>query len=234
MCDSLPIILEPLNEPEKTDSAGPAFTREREARIRAEYANRQKDELLLVIAHELRNPLNSIAGWIELLDSEKLTEPMNRRAIQAIRRSAKLQRKIIEDLLDGNGKMRLDLAEIEIAPLFDNALLDTRLLAEAKKIELDCRIPANLGCLKADFHRLEQVLWNLITNAVKFTPEGGRIRVIFEPFRQAENNGTREGLGLGLAIVYRIIELHGGSIRADSAGGGKGSVFTVWLPASSL
>lgn len=264
MSDPTVALFKPLDKFE--DMVGECFEfirREREARVRAETANRQKDEFLMIVAHELRNPLNLIVGWLELLQYEKLNEQAARRAIESINRGVKRQVKLIEDLLDvsqiSNGKLRLNLREIEIAPIFEDVLNDFKVLAEAKQIELEANFAPDLGQLTADSHRLEQVLWNLLANAVKFTAPGGKICVtterqelhleitvsdtgqgidseflpfVFEPFRQAEQSAIakREGLGLGLSIVRRIIELHGGSIEADSAGCGQGAVFTIQLP----
>lgn len=264
MSDPTTSLFKPLEKFEET--VGQCFeliTREREARVRAETANCQKDEFLMMVAHELRNSMNTVLGWLELLQSEKLNEATARRAVESINRSAKRQAKLIEDLLDvsqiSNGKFRLNLREIEIVPVFEDVLNDFEVLAEARQVKVEAVIAPDLGRLTADAHRLEQVLWNLLTNAVKFSADGGKIGVtarktepyleiivsdtgrgidseflpfVFEPFRQAEHtdNGAREGLGLGLSIVRQIIELHGGSIRADSDGCDRGSVFTIRLP----
>lgn len=264
MSDPKAALFKPLDKFEETvGECFEHFTREREARVRAETANRQKDEFLMMVAHELRNSMNSIVGWLELFQSEKLNKPTARQAIESINRSVKRQVKLIEDLLDAsqisNGKFRLNLRDIEIVPVFEDVLNDFKVLAEAKQVKLEAIIAPDLGQLTADSHRLEQVLWNLLANAVKFTANGGMICVtakqkephleitvsdtgrgidseflpfVFEPFRQAEHSAsvTREGLGLGLSIVRQIVELHGGSIKADSAGCGKGSVFTIRLP----
>lgn len=264
MSDPKASFFKPLDKFEAT--IGECFeliTREREARVRAEIANRQKDNFLMMVAHELRNSMNSIVGWLELFQSEKLNKPTAGRAIESINRSVKRQVKLIEDLLDvsqiSNGKFRLNLRDIEIVSVFEDVLNDFKVLAEAKQVNLEAVLAPNLGQLTADSHRLEQVLWNLLANAVKFTASGGKICVtaaqkeahleisvsdtgrgidseflpfVFEPFRQAEQSagGTREGLGLGLSIVRQIIELHGGTIKADSAGCEKGTVFTIRLP----
>lgn len=257
-------LFKPLKNLEDTIGECREFIkREHAARECAEAANRQKDEFLIIIAHELRNPMNSIIGWLEMLQGEKLNEPTTKRAIEAIKRGVKLQAKILEDLFDvsriSTGKLRLNLHEIEVAPVLERVLNDFKVLAEAKQIEIKAIFSPNLGRLTADSYRLEQVLWNLLSNAVKFTANGGKIRVtaerqefhleiavsdtgqgidskflpfIFEPFRQAEHSvdERRDGLGLGLSIVRRIIELHGGSIKADSVGCGQGAVFTIRLP----
>ena len=264
MTDRTALLFKPFEKFEET--AGECcelIMREREARVRAETANRQKDDFLILVAHELRNSMNSIAGWVELLRYEELNGPTAKTAIWSINQSFKRQVKLVEDLLDvsqiRHGKFCLSLHEIEIVPVLEDILNSFRLLTEARQIELEVFFAPNLGQLTADSHRLEQVLWNLLANAVKFTGNGGKICVtaayrglhleitvsdtgqgidseflpfVFEPFRQAGQgaDGKREGLGLGLSIVRQIIELHGGSIRADSAGCGKGSVFTIRLP----
>ena len=264
MSDLTVALFKPFEKFEET--AGECIellTREREARVRAETANRQKDEFLMIVAHELRNSMNSIVGWLELLRHEELSGPIARKAIESINRGVKRQVKLIADLLDlsqiSNGKLRLDLREVEMVPVLEEALNEFKVLAEARQIELEVNFGRNLGRLTADSHRLEQVLSNLLANAVKFTGDGGKICVtaaqkelhleitvsdtgqgidseflpfVFEPFRQVEQNanGKREGLGLGLSIVRQIINLHGGTIKADSAGCGKGSTFTIRLP----
>jgi signal transduction histidine kinase len=264
MSDLKVALFKPFEKFEET--AGECFellTREREARVRAETANRKKDEFLMIVAHELRNSMNSIVGWLELLRHEELSGPIARKAIESIDRGVKRQVKLIEDLLDlsqiSNGKLRLDLREVEMLPVLEEALNEFKVLAEARQIELEADFGRNLGRLMADSHRLEQVLSNLLANAVKYTEAGGKVCVmaaqeelyleitvsdtgqgidseflpfVFEPFRQVAHkaNGKREGLGLGLSIVRHLIDLHGGTIKADSAGCGKGSMFTIRLP----
>lgn len=264
MRDLTALLFKPFEKFEETlGECSELLTREREARVRAETANRQKDDFLMIVAHELRNSMNSIAGWVELLRHEKLNGPTAKTAIWSINQSVKRQVKLVEDLLDvsqiRHGKFCLSLREIEIVPVLEDVLKNFRLLTEARQIELKAIFAPNLERLTADSHRLEQVLWNLLANAVKFTGDGGKICVtaaqkelhleisvsdtgqgidseflpfVFEPFRQAgySANGKRQGLGLGLSIVRQIIELHGGSIKADSGGCGKGSVFTIRLP----
>ena len=264
MRDLTALLFKPFEKFEETlGECSELVTREREARVRAETANRQKDDFLMIVAHELRNSMNSIAGWVELLRHEKLNGPTAKTAIWSINQSVKRQVKLVEDLLDvsqiRHGKFCLSLREIEIVPVLEDVLKNFRLLTEARQIELKAIFAPNLERLTADSHRLEQVLWNLLANAVKFTGDGGKICVtaaqkelhleisvsdtgqgidseflpfVFEPFRQAgySANGKRQGLGLGLSIVRQIIELHGGSIKADSGGCGKGSVFTIRLP----
>ncbi|HEY8562585.1 MAG TPA: HAMP domain-containing sensor histidine kinase [Pyrinomonadaceae bacterium] len=262
MSDSGCALFEPLEKLQKSlGECFEFFTREREARVRAETISRQKDEDLLIVAHELRNSMNVIAGWLASLQAGKLNKPAAERAIESIDRGVKRQVKIIDDLLDApgitGGKLRLELREIEVDRFLEGVLSDFKILAAAKRIRLEAVFAPHLGKLTADPQRLDQVLCNLLANAVKFTQPGGKIRIaaarrelhleitisdtgqgidskflpfVFEPFRKAENSKW-EGLGLGLSIVRRMIDLHGGSIEAESAGCGKGAVFTIRLPA---
>lgn len=264
MSDAQTILYQPFDElKSKVGECFEIFERERSARIRAENDNRQKDAFLAIVAHELRNPLQSIVGWLELLRCETLEEPTGRRAIEAINRGVRLQTKIIEDLLDvyriTNGKLQLNLCETEIAPLIEGVLGDINNLVEAKRISIEASLAPDLGMLTADTARLEQVLWNLLSNGIKFTPPDGKIWVkagrtrsgveisiidngrgiesellprIFDPFIQSApfSGGRENGIGLGLSIVRQIVELHGGNIRAESAGCEQGAKFTVRLP----
>jgi signal transduction histidine kinase/DNA-binding response OmpR family regulator len=235
-------------------------------------ANRIKDEFLATLSHELRTPLNAILGWTQLLrsddgkaapaDGEELTH-----GLEVIERNARSQAKLIEDLLDVSrittGKMRLNVRPSEIGKIVLAAADVVRPAAEAKQIKVDCQLDpaAAASTITADPDRLQQVFWNLLSNAAKFTPSGGRItceltrqgedvvlRVtdtglgidpkflpcVFDRFRQADSSSTRSqgGLGIGLTIVRHIVELHGGTVRAESAGEGAGSTFTVTLPIS--
>jgi PAS domain S-box-containing protein len=236
---------------------------ERQARNDAEAASRLKDEFLATVSHELRSPLNSIMGWLHVLDSGQLGSAESRQAIDKIRRNVKTQARLIDDLLDVSriitGKLRLDVRRVEPLALVDAAVETMRAAAEAKRIELSVREDAVATVVAADPDRLAQVLWNLLSNAIKFTPEGGRVEVglqqvgtqlqisvadtgegiepaflphVFERFRQAEsaNRRGRQGLGLGLAVVRHIVEMHGGGVEAHSAGKGEGATFIVKLP----
>jgi signal transduction histidine kinase/ActR/RegA family two-component response regulator len=238
------------------------------AREEAERAGRMKDEFLATLSHELRTPLNAILGWAQVLrqacdDKEEVATGM-----EVIERNARLQAQLIEDLLDMSriisGKIRLDLQPVDPAAVVDAALETVRPAADAKSILLERVISPGKpgGTLRGDAGRLQQVLWNLIANAVKFTPEGGTVTVVlrrephaveftvtdtgegidpeflphlFERFRQADASPGRKhgGLGLGLAIVKQLVELHGGTVRADSEGAGRGSTFIVRLPAAA-
>jgi signal transduction histidine kinase len=236
---------------------------EREARAAAEAAGVMKDEFLATLSHELRTPLNAIVGWARLLRSGTLDAERTARALETIERNAHSQSRLIEDLLDVSsiisGKMSLEVRPIQLAPVLDAALDAVRPAAEAKAIRLERSLTPEMVMIQGDPDRLQQVVWNLLANGVKFTPEGGSIRVslerrgqraviavsdtgrgiepeflphVFEPFRQADGSITRShgGLGLGLAIVKRLVELHGGTAMAESPGPGQGSTFVVQLP----
>ncbi len=229
----------------------------------AEAANRIKDEFLAILSHELRTPLNPILGWSKLLKSRKLNEASTKQAIETIERNAKLQVQLIDDLLDVSrilrGKLKLNLATIDLASIVQAALQTICLSAEVKSIEILLELQNDIGKVLGDANRLQQVICNLLTNAVKFTPAGGKVEIhleevdsqiqmrvtdtgigitpeflpyIFEYFRQADSTTTRKfgGLGLGLAISRHLIELHGGTIMAESAGEGQGASFTLRLP----
>ncbi|MBW4565735.1 MAG: response regulator [Mojavia pulchra JT2-VF2] len=237
--------------------------REQAAREAAEAANRIKDEFLAVLSHELRSPLNPIIGWTKLLQTREFDSAGLKKAITTIERNAKLQAQLIEDLLDVSrilqGKLNLNMAPVNLAPVIEAALETVRLAAEAKDIQIQTILDNSLGRVLGDSGRLQQVIWNLLSNAVKFTPEGGKIEIqleridtqaqitvsdtgkginpdflpyVFEYFRQADSTTTRKfgGLGLGLAIVRHLIELHGGTAGAESLGEGQGAIFTVRLP----
>ncbi|WNN88414.1 PAS domain S-box protein [Gloeocapsopsis dulcis] len=226
--------------------------------------NRIKDEFLAVLSHELRSPLNPILGWTKLLQSGKLDAAKTAQALATIERNAKLQTELIEDLLDVSrilqGKLSLNIRQVNLAMTVEAALETVSLAAQAKAIEIQTTFDAQVGVL-GDSSRLQQIVWNLVSNAVKFTPPGGRVAVrltrvgnqaqitvtdtgkgidpeflpyVFEYFRQEDGATTRQfgGLGLGLAIVRHLVELHGGSVAADSLGEGQGATFTVKLPIS--
>ncbi|MBV8885777.1 MAG: response regulator [Chroococcidiopsidaceae cyanobacterium CP_BM_RX_35] len=237
--------------------------REQTARAEAEQANRVKDEFLAVLSHELRTPLNPILGWSKLLKTGRLNATKTAEALSVIERNAQLQTQLIEDLLDVSrilqGKLVLTINPVDLKFVIAAAQETVRLAAEAKGIEVETTFEPGVGTISGDAARLQQVVWNLISNAVKFTPEGGRVIVrlaqvnnhaqiqvtdtgkgisaeflpyVFDYFRQADSATTRKfgGLGLGLAIVRQIVELHGGTVKADSPGEGQGATFTVTLP----
>lgn len=270
------------------------YEAEQTAREAAENANRIKDEFLAVLSHELRSPLNPILGWAKLLQTRKLDEKTIPQALKTIERNAQLQAQLIEDLLDISrilqGKLSLNILQVDLASVIYAAMETVRLSAEAKSIKMHVSLEPNLGQVLGDSSRLQQVVWNLLSNAVKFTPEGGRVEIrleavggwgdgeiggwgdggdkennsslpthnsslstpyaqitvtdtgkgidpnflpyVFEYFRQENSSTTRKfgGLGLGLAIVRHLVELHGGTVQVQSEGENRGATFTVRLP----
>jgi PAS domain S-box-containing protein len=241
--------------------------REQAAREQAEQANRLKDEFLAILSHELRTPLNSILGWAKLLQKANLNEIKTAKALATIERNAELQANLIEDLLDVSrilqGKISLNISSIDLASTIQAALETVHLAAEAKSIQIETNLAPNTGRVSGDSTRLQQMVWNLLFNAVKFTPRGGRVEIrlaevdrfaqivvsdngkgiptnflphVFEYFRQEDGTTTRTfgGLGLGLAIVRHLVELHGGTVAVASEGEGQGATFTVKLPLMSI
>ena len=239
------------------------FRLEKAAREEAERVNRIKDEFLAVLSHELRSPLNPILGWAKLLQGRKLDEQATQRALETIERNAKLQTQLIEDLLDVSrilqGKMVLNVTQVDLIGVIKTAIETVRLAGEAKHIEIHTVFAADVKQVSGDAARLVQVVWNLLSNAIKFTPEGGRVEVrldrvgnhariqvedtgkginsdflpyVFDYFRQEDGTTTRKfgGLGLGLAIVRHLTELHGGTVNVESPGVGMGATFTVCIP----
>jgi PAS domain S-box-containing protein len=229
-------------------------------------ANRAKDEFLAILSHELRTPLNAILGWSEVLRQRRTDQETTERGLQAISRNVKAQVRLIDDLLDvsriASGKMRLEVRAIELAPIMEAALEAIGPAAEAKQIRVETVIDPS-GTVLGDPDRLQQVVWNLVSNAVKFTPRNGRIQVsvsrvnshveitvsdsgkgitaeylplVFDRFSQADTSLRRQfgGLGLGLNIARELVELHGGTIEARSGGEGKGATFVVKLPVSLI
>ena len=236
---------------------------EKLARSEAERANRLKDEFLATISHELRNPLNAIMGWAHMMRLGKLTPANSERAVETIYRNAKSQAQLVADLLDVSriisGKLRLDVRTIDLIYIVNAALDSIRPAADAKGIRLQTMLDPAAGPISGDADRLQQIVWNLLTNAVKFTPKGGRIQVkvqridshveivvsdsgvgiskeflpyVFDRFRQADASTTRihGGLGLGLSIVHQLVDLHGGTASVHSEGEGTGATFTITLP----
>lgn len=234
-----------------------------DARRAAEVATAAKDQFLAVVSHELRSPLSAITGWIRLARSGKLDTTMQQRALATIERNAQLQGQLIEDLLDVSrivsGKLRISPRPIDLAPVVEAGVDTSRPAAQTKGVDLVMCIDAAAGIVDADPARVQQIVWNLVSNAVKFTPKGGRVQVgltregskvrlqvadsgagiaaeqlpyVFERFWQADGamRQERSGLGLGLSICRSLVELHGGSIRAESAGPGHGAVFIVEFP----
>jgi len=241
--------------------------REQEARGEAEALNRSKDQFLATLSHELRTPLNAIYGWARMLDTGRLDESAIRRATEAILRNAAAQVQLIEDLFDVSrvvtGNMRLDVRPLNAAAVIEGAFDTVRPAATAKGVHLEMVLDPGVGVMMGDPARLQQVVWNLLMNAVKFTPRGGRVSArlrranahveivvsdtgegfapemmprLFQRFGQADSSSTRRhtGLGIGLALVRHLVDLHGGDVRAHSAGPGLGATFTVTLPVSAM
>lgn len=236
---------------------------ERQARAAAEEASRLKDEFLSVVSHELRTPLNTILIWASLLRKPNLEDRTRARGLDAVERAARQLGELIQDLLDTSrairGRVRLRTMEVDLAALVRAALETVRPTAELKGVRLEADLSDSVGALRGDPERLREVAWHLLSNAVKYTPSGGRASValralegavelqvadtgvgipgealphIFDRFQQGEPSRTRSerGLGLGLAMVRHLVELHGGTVQAHSEGPGKGSTFTVRLP----
>jgi CheY-like chemotaxis protein/nitrogen-specific signal transduction histidine kinase len=242
---------------------------EKDLRRRAEElsaANRAKEDFLATLSHELRTPLNAMLGWTRLLRMGKLDTAGMTKALETIERNAHIQEQLIADILDVSrivtGKLRLELRPIELAPVIEAALDAVRPAAAAKGIHLEAESDYQ-GTVLGDPDRLQQVIWNLVSNAIKFTPAGGRVGVslcrmgpsavirvsdtgegiapellpfIFDRFTQGDVSVTRPhgGLGLGLSIVRHIVESHGGKVQAQSEGHGRGAVFAVHLPVRAL
>jgi len=236
---------------------------ERAARREAEIANSAKDEFLATVSHELRTPLSAILGWA-VIARRHAPPPEVDRALGTIERNARAQMRIIEDVLDVgriiSGKLRLEISATKVAEVIEAAVQVVRPAADAKQVKLAVAIDEDLGVIAADAERLQQIAWNILSNALKFTRKGGNVQVaakragstivltvrddgqgirpeflpyLFEPFRQADGSTTRRhgGLGLGLAIVKQLVQAHGGQITAHSDGEGQGATFVVELPA---
>jgi PAS domain S-box-containing protein len=240
---------------------------EQSARAEAERANRMKDEFLATVSHEIRTPLNAILGWAHLLRTGQLTTSETQEALDIIERNTRDQARIIEDILDMSrivsGKIALDFGPVELQSVIEAALATVRPAAEAKGIILDSELDSTTGPVLGDAGRLQQVVWNILSNAIKFTPKAGRVELrlsrvgsnivtsitdtgvgigsdllpyVFDRFRQADSSSRRihGGLGLGLAIAKQLVDLHGGQITVSSSGEGKGSRFVVALPVRAL
>jgi PAS domain S-box-containing protein len=239
------------------------LSREKVLRGEAEDVNRLKDEFLATVSHELRAPLNAIQGWVKLLRDGRLNADETARALETIERGARAQNRIISDLLDVSriitDKLRLNSRPIHLAAVIESAVESLRQAAYAKGIEVELILDYQAGPVAGDSDRLRQIVWNLVSNAIKFTPDRGQVRVkleragdyveitvsdtgvgiapdflpfVFDRFRQGDGSSTRRqgGLGLGLAIVRHLTEMHGGSVYAQSPGHDQGATFVVKLP----
>ncbi len=236
---------------------------EREARSSAERLSQLKDEFLATLSHELRTPLNAIQGWVNILRMSNVAPADFARGIETIERNAKAQAQIVADLLDMSrivsGRMLLEVRPMHLQDVIQSALEAVRPSADSKGIRIHTLLDSKIGTVRGDPTRLQQVLWNLLANAVKFTPKEGRLKIalervnshveiavedngigidsaflpyVFDRFRQADPGISRKygGLGIGLSIVKSLVELHGGSVRVKSLGAGQGSTFVVTLP----
>ncbi|MCU1267869.1 MAG: two-component hybrid sensor and regulator [Acidobacteria bacterium] len=242
------------------------LVREQAARAEAELANRTKDEFLAVLSHELRTPLSAILGWSHLVRTSKLDDSQMARAFETIERNARSQSQLIDDLLDVSriitGKLEIEYRQVNLCSVIEAAVEALRPSFETKDIQFETILHAKDCFIQGDATRLQQIFWNLFSNAMKFTPQKGNVRVelersgpeftiavsdtgvgistefipyIFDRFRQADGSTTRNhgGLGLGLAIVRHLVELHNGSVAVESPGKDQGSTFTVHLPVTA-
>jgi PAS domain S-box-containing protein len=240
---------------------------ERAARTEAERLGHMKDEFLATLSHELRTPLNAIQGWATLLRERRARPEDFDRGLETIERNVRIQAQIVNDLLDMSriisGKVHLEVQPLYLHEVVTNAIDAVRQSAAAKEIRIHPLLDSRIGLVRGDPNRLQQVLWNLLTNAIKFTPKGGRVQIVlervnshaeisvedngigirgdflpyvFDRFRQADPSTTRRfgGLGLGLSIVKNLVELHGGTVRVKSPGESQGSTFIISLPISHV
>ena len=239
------------------------LSREQDARAEAEKANRIKDEFLATLSHELRTPLNAMLGWTRMLRSGALDAATGARAVETIERNTRVLIQLVEDVLDvariTTGTMRLEARPVALVPVIEAAIESMRPAARAKRISVGLFLDSAVPPVNGDAARLQQIVWNLVSNAIKFTDADGRVEVhlsqdhsqaeirvvdtghgidpaflprVFDRFTQADSSTTRAhaGLGLGLAIVRHLVELHGGVVRASSEGIGRGSTFSIDLP----
>jgi PAS domain S-box-containing protein len=263
------LTVSPIRSPDGTVVGASKIARDIGERQRLiaelERANRLKDEFLATLSHELRTPLNAILGYARLLRSGIVEEPGRTRAVETIERNATALAQLVSDVLDvsriTSGKMRFDVQPCDLAAIMANAVESVVPALAARGLELSQHVDPQAGLVSGDPSRLQQVFWNVLSNAVKFTPAGGRITVaiarheacvrvvvqdsgrgiaahvlphIFERFHQGDSSTTRDvgGLGLGLALVRHYVEMHGGTVWAASDGIGTGATFTIELPAA--
>lgn len=262
--DNILLAIEDITERKRLEAKlEETVIQEQSARSAAEAANRAKDKFLSVVSHELRTPLSAILGWAQLLRTEKLDAARTERALETIEHSAKIQDLMIKDLLDvsaiTSGNLRLKTIPLQLGAVIQTAIDAVQLSAAAKQIQLEASLEPTTETIVGDPNRIEQIISNLLINAIKFTSTGGRIDLkltyletiaqivisdtgsgisadflshIFDPWSQAAptENHTNSGLGLGLSIVRSLVELHGGTITVASPGEAQGSTFTVLLP----
>jgi PAS domain S-box-containing protein len=242
-------------------------TRRKEAELArlaaAEESSRMKDDFLATLSHELRTPLNAMLGWIQMLRAGDLPEARRQQALEVIARNARLQAQLIEDILEVSriitGKLEIEKVPMSVTQLLEAVVAGASPAAQAGGVTIEQRLPANLSPLEGDPRRLHQVFNNVVSNAIKFTPEGGSVSItcaegrdgvevrvrdtgigispeflpyVFDRFRQADSRSTRQhgGLGLGLGIARHLVQLHGGEIRAHSDGAGRGTEISIRLP----
>jgi signal transduction histidine kinase len=243
-----------------------SLLRAQDAQAKAEEANRLKDEFLAIVSHELRAPLTAMLGWVTLVRGKRLDKESKDRALETVERNARTQKKLVEDLLDVSsivtGNFSLAIEPTDLPSVIESAIESVRPEAEAKGVRLQKALDPAVHLFEIDPNRFQQVIWNLVQNAVKFTPVGGAVEVrlrylngqaeidvvdtglgiapeflpfVFDRFRQANGSITRKhgGLGLGLAIVRSLVEMHGGTVGVESAGVGQGSTFRITLPPPS-
>jgi signal transduction histidine kinase/CheY-like chemotaxis protein len=264
VCAAISVVCDRMRSAQQQAEASARVAREQA--LEAERASRLKDEFLATVSHELRNPLNAMLGWVRVLRAGRRDEASLARGLEVVERNTVALNRLIEDLLDVSrivsGKMHLDVQSVDVAQAVESAVESVRLAAEAKEVSVDVALDPDVGTVSGDAARVQQVVWNLLSNAVRFNVKGGRVTVrservgpdvrltvsdtgrgiepeflphVFERFRQEDGTSTRHhgGLGLGLAIVRHLVELHGGSVRVESDGVGKGATFAVVLPAGS-
>jgi len=249
------------------DQAAQLEKRVQERTLELEKANRMKDEFIATLSHELRTPITSITGWVQMLQDGALTPPQQHKALEVIDRNLATQAQLIDDLLNVSrivaGKMQIEMQSLHPAPLIEEAIDSLLPTVKAKSLKLTRDLDSSIGPIHVDPARFHQVVWNLLTNALKFTPKRGHIHVslkrvnssallvvsdsgegidaeflpyVFDRFQQADSSYSRKhgGLGVGLTIVKYLVELHGGTVSAESAGPGKGSTFSIMLPIPGL
>lgn len=260
------LLLEITERKQAEEERAKLLVRERTARAEAEQANRTKDEFLATLSHELRTPLSAILGWSHLVRTGKLDEPQMSRAFETIERNARSQSQLIDDLLDVSriitGKLQIEAQAVDLRSVIEAAVDAVRPTMETKEIEVATQFESEACLVAGDANRLQQIFWNLLSNATKFTPDKGQVKVavqldganvrvsvtdsgigitpeflpyIFDRFRQADGSTTRVhgGLGLGLSIVKHLVQLHQGSVEVKSEGKDRGASFAVTLPLAS-